>query len=828
MITDFRLAFRALMKAPGFAGIAILTLALGLGMNIAVFGMINEFMIRPLPVRDARHLMFVMQRNPKITNMPFPLSYPDYQDMRRQIESTAPEDASIGAVFSGLMAYATQAAHVSETGTGAQRGWVHEVSDNYFEFLGVRPALGRLFEKGEGTKRNADPVIVLSHKYWSEHFGRDRAVIGRKLYLNGAPFTIIGVTADKFVGAEAMVAAQLFVPAMMADVLRPHMTNAIASRGTTMYMVMARTHAGVTAAQAEIAANRMLQSLIKAYPDQHAESAAVVIAEAQSRPSPFVSQFTAPALAALMFLALLVLAVAAANIANLLFARAAAAERALAIRSALGATRLALIRLLVAESILVAIGAGFVGWGVSQVFGYSLSRIGMSGDNPPLADPERSLWPVVFTVAAAILTGIITGILPAWRSTRLDVLSLLKDSGPTATRTRHPFRTLLVGGQIALACIVLVCAGLAIRSLHGLAHVELGFRPRNVVIATFDLEMQRYTRQQAENFHHELLLRARALPGVVAAGLARTVPFDKNYGLRGGISAEGYVPRPKEDFLANCVAISPGFQEAMGMSLISGRAFTEHDDAKAPAVAIVSRSVAAHFWPDQDAVGRRLIFDGGTRMVEVVGVVGDMRYLMMADPGKPQIFLPLAQDFSARTTLVLRTDKAPEAAIPAIEAIGRRLDPRLPVHNPTTFERHIATSPMALMTLRLGTLIAGTQAAVVLLLSIMGVYGLVAFAVTRRTREIGIRIALGATSREVIQLVTRPSVVLTTVGLGIGLAVSALITRQVAVLLYGTAGFDWLVMGSVAAMLVAVTLLACWFPARRATSVNPVDALRAE
>jgi len=825
---DVRFGARSLLKSPGFTAVAVLTLALGLAVNTSVFGLINEMMLRPLAVRAPGELAFIMRRNPQMLNMPFQLSYADFLDMRAQVAGSDPGDTAVRSVFADLIAYATHPAHVSEDGGRAERTWVHEVSDNYFEMLGVRASFGRLFNPTEGVRPNADPIIVLSHDTWVRRFGGDRGIIGRKLLLNGAPFTVIGVTPEGFGGAEAIVQAGFFVPAMMADQLRPHETGAIAARGNTSHMVMARLQPDATMGQAQAAADAMLQRLIAAHPGVHPPATAVVIPESQSRPSPYVSQFTAPALGALMLLGALVLVVAAANVANLLYARAADAERSLAIRSSLGATRGRLIRQLLVESLLIALAAAAVGWVASQWFGVLLEQTGTSADNPPPAAPGVSWLPFVFTLIAALATGIAAGLFPAWRASRLDVLALLKGATSTGTRTRHPFRTLLVGGQIVVACIVLMCAGLALRSLQSLSGAELGFRPDNILLATFDLEMQRYSHPRTENFQRELLARVRALPGVIDAALSRSVPFDRTFGMRDGIGAEGYVSEPNELFPIGCVPVSDRFIEAMRIPLLAGRTFVESDDAKAPAVAIISRSVAQHFWPDQDPLGRRLAFGGGRRLIEVIGVVGEMRYMMMTESPRPVIFLPVAQEPSPRATLVVRTEKSPMLLGSGIAEIARRLDAGLPVHNLTTFDDHIATSPLGLMVLRMGTMIAGTQGLLVLLLSVMGIYALVAFAVTRRTREIGIRVALGASKGDVFRLVTRPSVTLTAVSLGIGLAVSALISRPLAAVLYGAGTIDFAVMAAVAVLLLAVTVLACWLPARRAAKVDPMVALHAE
>lgn len=827
MLTDLRLACRSLARTPGFTLIAVLTLALGLGVNATVLGLVNEFLIRPLAVRAPHELAFVMQRNPKLIAMPFMLSYPDFQDLRAQIESTQPGDESVHALLAGLAAYASRPAHISQDGHGATRAWIHEVSDNYFQLLGVNATLGRVFQAGEGNRRNADAIAVLSHPYWVQRFAADPGVLGRKLLINGAPFTVIGVAPKGFGGAEAMTQASVFVPAMMADVLHPQMVGAIAARGNPSYTLVARMRPRVAPAAAGQAMAQMYQRLVKAYPNEHPESTLLFIPESRARPSPLVANYTLPALAALMLLAGLVLAVAAANIANLLFARAAAAERTLAIRSSLGASRARLIRQLLTEIVLVALAGAVVGWIMSAWFGAVLASITRSADSQPMAPPAPAAWPFAVTVLLAIITGVAAGIVPAWRATRQNVVLLLKEGAPSAGSTRHPWRTLLVGGQIMFACIVMVCAGQAWRSLRALKRTDLGFRSGNVLIATFDLEMQRYSHAAADRFQRELLRDVRALPGVASAGFARSVPFEiLGYSARGGIGAEGYVAPAGELFVSGCVPVTPGFLETLRIRLHSGRAFTDADDANAPAVAIISRLVADHFWPGRDPLGRNLMIDG--RPVRVVGLMDDVRYLMMTDANRPLIFLPQAQAFSDRVTLAVRTEKSPLGLAATVEAISHRLDPTLPVHNLTTLERHVATSPLGLMVLRTGATIANTQAILVIVLAVMGIYGLVAFAAARRTREIGIRMALGAAPAEVVRVVAGPSLALTAVSILAGLAIAGALVHALSMLFYGGLAGAVPTMAGVAALLLAVTALACWLPARRATRVNPVEALRAE
>jgi putative ABC transport system permease protein len=827
MITDIRQAFRRLIKSPGFTIIAALTLALGLGANITVFSMMNEFLLRPLHVERPEELVFLMQKNPKL-EVPYGFSYADYRDMRASMTGAPATEGSPTRPFSGLLAEAMFTVNLGEAGQIPERAWVHAVSDNYFEVLGVRAARGRLFRPDEATRAGADPIVVLGNRYWLEHFNGDPHVVGQTINLNGAPFTVVGIAPERFGGTEAMVQASMFVPATMYDILQPGQKGALERRGNTVFLVMGRLHPGVSAGQAREALQLMITRLLADYPDDHAPATARVVPEIMSRPSPHVSDFSLFALVALMVLAALVLAVAAANIANLLYARAAEAERVLAIRSSLGATRWRLVRYMLSESVLIALAAAVLGWFAADAFGQVLSGFALSADNPPTTQPTLDWRPPVFTLFAALVTGIATGLFPALRATRRDMLPLLNESTRSFSGARHPLRSLLVCGQVALSCVVLVCAGMAARSLQKLATINLGYDPENVLLASFDLELQRYDGQQARQFQKTLLDEVRALPGVETAALSRCTPFDRSMGLRGGIGAEGQPPPDRDEiFLIGCIATTPEWLDTIKLPLLSGRALSEHDTAETTRVAVINTAVAAHFWPGEDPIGKRLNF-GGEHLVEVVGLVGEARYLMLGDQARPLLFIPMAQQPATNVTLGLRTSGNPLLLARPLREIVQRLDANLPVLNVRTLEEQIAQSPLGLMPLRLGVAIAVSQGALVLLLAIMGLYGLVSFAVANRTREIGIRMALGATRRDILTLIARPSMTLTVIGLLAGLALAFLITRPLAGLLYGVAPNDILVFAGVPTLIIVVTVLAAWLPARRAVRINPTEALRAE
>jgi len=403
----------------------------------------------------------------------------------------------------------------------------------------------------------------------------------------------------------------------------------------------------------------------------------------------------------------------------------------------------------------------------------------------------------------------------------------LNEGTRTLANARHPLRSLLVIGQVAVSCVVLIGAGMALRSLQKLSQVKLGFQPDHLLLASFDLGLQRYTEEQGRRFQAQLLERVRALPGVREASLTEQVPFAAGGGMNGGIAAEGR-PKPKEaDFqMIPCLPVEQAFLRTAGFRIAEGRDFSARDDATTPRVTIINRVLARQFWPEESPLGKRLILNGNP--IEVVGVVGEGRFWAMTDRARPLLFLPLAQNYRGHVTVTVRTEGPPLQLSSAVERIVHQLDPDLPLSNVRTMEQQIASSPLGLLPLRLGAIIAGAQGLIALLLAALGIFGLVSFAVTRRTREIGIRMALGAKVVDVLRLVTRQSFKLTLIGLACGLLLALGLTHALAGLLYGVGPLDAVVYGGVVLLISAITLLAAWLPARRATKVNPVEALRAE
>jgi predicted permease len=566
---------------------------------------------------------------------------------------------------------------------------------------------------------------------------------------------------------------------------------------------------------------------MKDYGPYHPQGAsAAVLRESMSRPTPFVANFLPLIAGALMILALLVLAITVANVANLLYARAADRERELAIRGALGASRGRLLRQLLAESTLLALAAGTIGAIAAIAVTPLLGNMVIPGDMAPPANTGTDWRLYVFTFVASLATGILAGLLPALKATRLEILPLLKNS-PSTVGGNHRLRSLLVIGQVAISCMVLICAGLAARSVQKLAQLNLGFRPDHIFLASVDPSLQRYSDERSRQFQAQLLDKLRVLPGVTNASLASHLPFDTGGGQRAGVWPEGQTPTEIQKFLmVPCMSVDHAFLQTLGTRVLAGRDFTAGDNEAAPRVVIINRTLAQQLWPTGDAVGKRLSLQGD--VMQVVGVVDELRYWAMTDTNRPLIFYPLSQHFQHIATIVVRTGMDPMQITASVKQAVAQLDPDMPVYNIRTLDQQIVSSPMGMAPMRMGTIIAGTQGIIALFLATLGLYGLISHSVRQRTHEIGIRIALGATRGKVLRILIKQGLRLVLIGLGAGLAIAFLITRVLSGVLYGVKATDPLTFGGVALLLAGVAVLASYIPARRAASIEPMQALRSE
>jgi predicted permease len=822
---DVRYGFRQLLKSPGFTGVAVVTLALGITVNAVVFSFANDLFLRPLPARAPHEIVVIVQKSPKISYQ-LPFSYVDAVDLRHMVEASEAGAPDMTRVFADLMAYSERSVHLSRPGESTERAWIHAVTDNYFGLLGTQPRLGRFFLPGEVQRPGAEPVIVLTHDTWRHRFDADPSVIGQIVKLNGLPFIIVGVAPPGFLGASWGTAISGFVPVTMLHTLvGPHVLD----RGNSLVFVMGRLKPGAGLRQAQAAMDVAMSRLIQANPVNYlASTRAVVIPERASRPSPYISHHVPAIIAALMILALLVLAVAGANVANLQYARAASREHEFAVRSAIGASRCRLLCEVLMESVLVALGAGAVGviaslWLVPLVAAALPTPEGIA----PAADAGVDWRPFVFGFILSLLAGVGAGLMPALKATGLAIQPLLQNNLAALRGRRHPMRSLLTIGQVGVSVVVLVCAGMAVRSLWNLLDVRMGFDPHNLVVASFDLEKQRYEADRGRQFCDRLLGRVHALPGVQAASLADHTPLDTRAPILGGVVPEGQtVAEHMDDSPVTRVVAERTILQALGIPLVAGREFTTQDGPGAPLVAVINQALADRFWPGEDPIGKRISLQGD--VVEVVGLVGEMRYDDIKNSRRPLLIQPLAQNYRGRITLVIRTTGSAAALISAMEAVVRQLDPDLPLLDVQTVEHRIATSPVGLLPYRMGAALAGAQGFIALLLAGLGIFGLVSFNVTRRFREIGLRMALGATQASVLWMIAREMLVLTFIGLFGGVILSIMLTRSFTGLLYDVSPVDGLVLVSVITMVLGAALLAVCLPARRAARIDPMAALRCE
>ncbi len=797
-----------LTKNPGFALVAIVSLALGIGANTAIFSLMDKLLLRALPVAHPEQLVTVATASGDTS-----FSYPLYTDYRNRND-----------VFAGLAAYFETPFSLSDNGT-TERVYGNLVSGNYFDVLGVTPAVGRFFAIEEDQTPGTHPVAVLSYSLWQRRFNADPNVINHTVLLNAAPFTIIGVAPAEFTGVVRGSSPAVYVPMMMQIEAMPTWTGALSERSMTWLEIIGRLKPDLTRQQAQ-ASLALLAEQIKQTEPLNVDSD--LILNDASRGQQYNLNDVASPLAWLMVMVGLVLLIACANVANLLIARATARRKEIAIRVAIGAGRARLVRQLLTESLLLAVAGGALGllvarWLIDLLVSFLPSNylvVETSLDNRVLA----------FTLALSVLTGIIFGLAPALQSSKPDVVGALKGEAATiGGRTRRlSLRNLLVVAQVALSLLVLVSAGLCVRSLQKLLSIDAGFEPARVLVMSLDVALNGHEEAQGRQFYSQLTERVSALPGVESASLAALVPLSGSSMSR-SVKIEGHEPpdgKPPINFGYNVIDLN--YFRTMGISLLRGRDFTPQDRAGAPKVIIINETIARTYWPDQDPLGKHIIFgkfNQPDEQIEIVGVVKDSKYRNLTEAPRPMMFLPFLQSYRANVALHVRSAGDPKALTMAVRREVQALDDNLPVYNIRTLEDQRAGS---LYVARFAATLSGFFGGLALLLASVGIYGVMAYSVSRRTREIGIRMALGAGRRDVLRLVLGEGLLLIGVGLIVGILATLAVTRLMAGLLYGVSATDPLTLIAIPIILAGVALGACFVPARRATRVDPMVALRYE
>jgi predicted permease len=806
---DVLYAARGLRRSPVFSIVAIITLALGIGANTAVFSVVNAIIFRPLPVRDADRLAVIASIRSSTPRLG-PVSFPDLQDYRAAATHDIFED--IAGYSVGFMGFAPERGR-------PDRVLVTSVTGNYFSLLGIQPAAGRLIRPEEGLPGRADPVVVLGHSAWHRRFGGDPAAIGRKAMLNGRPCTIVGVVPAEFVGTFAFSESEVYLPINWTD-----------DRGARSLHTFARLRPEVTIERAQAAMDVVAARLEQEHPETDRGVKARVLPERLARPEEDNARSNAFGARVMLALVGLVLLVAEVNVTILLLARAATRRKERAIRAALGASRGRLIRQLFAESAMLAVLGGVAGVGLGTWAGRLLTMVRLPGDLPGSRldfhlDDRVLAYAVTLTTATALLVGLIA----ARRALRGDVDEALHDYGQRSISLTgsHRIRKALVVLQIAVSFVLLVAGGLFMRSLSRAAHADFGFRPEGVLNIQMHVAQVGYAESRARSFFDEVQHRVARIAGVEDLAFAFSVPM--GYVSSGGrLQAEGRPTASAERVAAGKNIVGPRYFATMGIPIESGRSFTEADDERTRPVAIVNRRLADVLWPGQAAIGRRFSQAGADGpWLEVVGVTATGKYRFLFEDPQPYFYVPLAQEYSGLRVLHVRTMLSPEALAPIVEREIHALEPDLPLYDVQSMTQAL-NSGYGLFAVRTGAFFAGILALLGLSLAVVGLNGMVSYMTSERTHEIGVRVALGADSRNIAAMVIGEGARLTVVGSAIGLAGALVLARVLSRLLFAVPPADPASFAAASLCVLAVALAATYLPARRATRVDPTVALRAE
>jgi len=814
LLQDLRHSFRMLRKNRGFTCIAVLTLALGIGANTAIFSVVNSLALRPLPVRDPSRLVVVAQQMPDSSFLGF-LSYLDLLDYRAHSDAFS-EMAGFSIDFAGL-----------STGASARRIAVGYVTGNYFSMLGVQPAVGRLIVPTEGQHVGADPVIVLGHGFWQREFGGAPDIVGKNVKLNGRRFTVIGVADKSFRGTVSILELDAYVPLSMVSI-DTRLENLWTERDARALQVLAYPRPNVSLEQAEASLNVVAAQLEKEYPATNHAVKMRVLDERLARPTPSVADHLPLVLSSFLMLAGLVLLVACVNVANLILVRATLRQKEISVRAALGAAPLRIARQLVTESVVLALLGGIVG----TLFGFAgnrlLAAVRLSGDLPFHFDFALDWRVFTFAFLVALVTGVLTGLTPVFRALKANLSDTLREGGRSLSggTERHHIRNVLVVAQVCLSFVLLITAGLFVRSLSRAENLNLGFDPHNVLNLGMDPGQLGYAETRTNSFYEDLENRVRALPGVESATLALNVPLgSSNQGAK--VYREPTVPT-EEVLQAFYNVVDPAYFQTMKIALAQGRTFTLGDNEAAPRVAVVNEALASRLWPGEDPIGKQFSFKGAQGpYVQVVGVTGTGKYVFIGEDGQNFFYVPASQNFTSAKILQIRTSLPPEAIRKNAEQQIHALEADLPVYDVETMEDSLGGSN-GFFLIRMGALFALILGLLGLILAIVGVYGVVSYAASQRTHEIGIRMALGGEPRAIRRMILRSGVFLLLFGVSIGCVVALAVGWTMRSLLFGIHPADPPTFAAVGFLLGSAVILACYIPARRAMRVDPLVALRYE
>ena len=804
-MNDLRFALRQLRKSPGFTLIAVITLALCIGANTAIFSVVNAVLLRPLPYPHSEQLVRVFGSQPQLALAPSsPANFLEWKEENQ--------------VFERIGTYVGQGFNLLG-GDKPERVIGARVSADLLPLLGVQPALGRLFTNDEDQEGRGQ-VVIVSHDFWRSRFGGGPNIVRQTITLNDRPYTVIGVMPPGF--AFPSTRTQVWVPIAFNAAERK-------TRDTNFIDVIARLKPGVSIEQARANMNAVARSQTERYPKTNTGVGVKVVSLQEH-----IVGNVRPMLVVLLGAVAFVLLIACANVANLLLARAAARQREMAIRGALGASRSRVVRLLLTESVLLAVVGGAFGlllafWSLGLLVSLKPANL------PRLAEIGVDRTVFLFTLAVSVVTGLLFGVAPALQVSKMDLNEGLKESslGGTDSPRRHRLRALLVVSEVALSLVLLVGAGLMIRSFSRLLAVDPGFKADHVLTAFVSLPVSKYPKREEQTaFFDRLLERLRNVPGVSAAGLVTDIPLYG--GSSTGFDVDGRpeaLPgqRPMTDYRL----INADYFAAMGMKLVKGRAFSRYDTEAAPGVVIINETMATRFFAGEDPIGRRLDLSGDPKdLRDIVGVVGDVRNYGVDEEVKPEVYVPFLQSAPdylsgvvSAVTIVVRSAIEPTALAAALREQVQALDKDQPVSELRTMEWYLADS---MAQRRFNMLLLGAFAGVALVLAAVGIYGVIAYTVTQRTHEMGIRIALGAKGGDILRLVFGNAMATTLTGIALGLSAAFALTRLLRSLLYQVSPTDPVVFAAIPLLLLSVAVIATYLPARRATLVDPIEALRAE